>query len=406
MIIERIIFNVLAFTLFILMFWKMISKNDTNYIAIIALQALGIAISFFETVLGQTLWIGLKILTYVLSIIIPFAIIYFDFKNINLVEQMYAIIGRMLFHLGNRKMAKKILVDIVTKYPESYKGHKYLAELYEREGGMRRSIDEYVKAIDIRKNDYDSYYKIAELLNGLSQKEESITMLNNLLRKKPDYYKASNLLGDLLIENKKYKEATNVYLEALKYRTADYDMYYNLGIAYTMLNDFQSAEEAYKKAAQINHLKYNTNYTLGQIALICDEMEKAEKYFTEALYGEEVEPFAYIELAKIALKKGQKDVAIAYVNKAIELNPELKEKVDAEEIFIPIKAYIVKNEQSKKAERKKLGNKEKILQAHLEETLEKVQKLNNRSSYFKIKRKENKKIKEKDIEQKSKEKFQ
>ena len=60
MIVERIIFNVLAFTLFIFMFAKMISKNDTNYIAIIALQALGIAVSFIETFFGQTLWIGIK----------------------------------------------------------------------------------------------------------------------------------------------------------------------------------------------------------------------------------------------------------------------------------------------------------------------------------------------------------
>ena len=401
MIIERIIFNLLAFTLFILMFAKMISKNDTNYIAIIALQALGIAISFFETVLGQSLWIGLKILTYALSIILPAVIIYFDFKKVNLVEQTYAILGKILFHLGYRKMAKKILVNIVTKYPESYKGHKYLAELYEREGGMRRSIDEYVKSIDIRKNDYDSYYKIAELLNGLSQKEEAVTMLNNLLRKKPDFYKASNLLGELLIENQKYKEATNVYLDALKYRPADYEMYYNLGITYTMLNDFQNAESAYKRAAQINHLKYNTSYTLGQIALICDEIEKAEKYFTEALYGEEVEPLAYFELSKICLKKGEKERAIAFLNKALELEPELEEKMKDEEIFIPIKAYIVKNENIEKTERKKLKEKEKKVQKHLEETLQKVQKLNIRSNYRKIKTEQ----KEKQTEEKSKEKF-
>ena len=43
-----------------------------------------------------------------------------------------------------------------------------------------------------------------------------------------EYYKASNLLGNLLIEKGKYKEATNVYLEALRYNPADYDLYYNL----------------------------------------------------------------------------------------------------------------------------------------------------------------------------------
>lgn len=402
MIVERIIFNVLAFTLFVFMFAKMISKNDTNYIAIIALQALGIAVSFFETVLGQTLWIGIKILTYALSIFLPILVLYLDSRNINVVEQMYAIIAKILFHLGNRKKAKQILIDIVTKYPESYKGHKYLAELYEREGGMRKAIDEYVKAIDIQKNDYNSYYKIAELLNGLAQKEQAVTMLNNLLRIKPDYYQASNLLGDILIESQKYKEATNVYLEALKYRPADYELYYNLGIAYTMLNDFPNAESAYKKAAQINHLKYNTDYTLAQIALICDEIEKAEKYFTEALFGEEVEPFAYYELAKISMKKGQKDRAIAYLNKAIELEPELKEKIDEEQIFIPIKSYIVINEEKQETNRKKLGTKEQTVKKHLEETLEIVEKLNNRGDYFR--RRKQKSKESKNIDQKSKEK--
>lgn len=402
MIVERIIFNVLAFTLFVFMFAKMISKNDTNYIAIIALQALGIAVSFFETVLGQTLWIGIKILTYALSIFLPIMVLYLDSRNINVVEQMYAIIAKILFHLGNRKKAKQILIDIVTKYPESYKGHKYLAELYEREGGMRKAIDEYVKAIDIQKNDYNSYYKIAELLNGLAQKEQAVTMLNNLLRIKPDYYQASNLLGDILIESQKYKEATNVYLEALKYRPADYELYYNLGIAYTMLNDFPNAESAYKKAAQINHLKYNTDYTLAQIALICDEIEKAEKYFTEALFGEEVEPFAYYELAKISMKKGQKDRAIAYLNKAIELEPELKEKIDEEQIFIPIKSYIVINEEKQETNRKKLGTKEQTVKKHLEETLEIVEKLNNRGDYFR--RRKQKSKESKNIDQKSKEK--
>ena len=402
MIVERIIFNVLAFTLFVFMFAKMISKNDTNYIAIIALQALGIAVSFFETILGQTLWLGIKILIYALSIILPILVLYFDFRNINLVEQMYAIIAKILFHLGNRKKAKQILVDIVTKYPDSYKGHKYLAELYEKEGGMRRAIDEYVKAIDIQKNDYNSYYKIAELLNGLAQKEQAVTMLNNLLRIKPDYYMASNLLGDILIESQKYKEATNVYLEALKYRPADYELYYNLGIAYTMLNDFPNAESAYKKAAQINHLKHNTDYTLAQIALICDEMEKAEKYFTEALYGEEVEPFAYYELAKISMKKGQKDRAVAYLNKALELEPALKEKLNEEQIFIPIKSYIVIPENKEETNRKQMGRKEEAIKKHLEETLEIVEKLNNRTDYFRKQKQKNKE--NKNIEHKSKEK--
>lgn len=39
MIIERIIFNVIAFALFVIIFLKMIYKNDTNYTYILAVQA-------------------------------------------------------------------------------------------------------------------------------------------------------------------------------------------------------------------------------------------------------------------------------------------------------------------------------------------------------------------------------
>ena len=39
---ERIIFNVLALGLFLFLFFRMIQKNDTNYLYILALQAMGI----------------------------------------------------------------------------------------------------------------------------------------------------------------------------------------------------------------------------------------------------------------------------------------------------------------------------------------------------------------------------
>ena len=40
------------------------------------------------------------------------------------------------------------------------------------------------KAIDINKKDYDSYFKVAELLNNLDKTDESAEMLFNLLEKK------------------------------------------------------------------------------------------------------------------------------------------------------------------------------------------------------------------------------
>ena len=48
MLIEQLIFIIIAFALFVYMFYQLIKKNDTKYVPILAIQALGIAIDFIQ----------------------------------------------------------------------------------------------------------------------------------------------------------------------------------------------------------------------------------------------------------------------------------------------------------------------------------------------------------------------
>ena len=277
--------------------------------------------------------------------------------------------------MGNNKSAKQALLKILDKNKNSYKAHRMLAQIYELEGGMRKAIDEYVQAIDLNKKDYESYYKVAELLNNLDKKDESAEMLFNLLSKKPEMGKATALLGEILIEKEMYKEAVNIYQDALKYNPYSYDINYNLGIAYTMLNDFQNAKICYEKAAEINSLAYAAKYSLAEIALIYKDLEEAEIRFLEAIEEDELSADGYYELSKIHLLKGDKDTAIKYVNIAIDTNgKKIVAKVKKDPIFIPIMAKISipfnlendDNEENKKRlEKKEIKSKE-----HLEEMAE------------------------------------
>ena len=48
MLIEQLIFIIIAFALFVYMFYQLIKKNDTKYVPILAIEALGIAIDFMQ----------------------------------------------------------------------------------------------------------------------------------------------------------------------------------------------------------------------------------------------------------------------------------------------------------------------------------------------------------------------
>lgn len=357
------------------------------------MQAVGIAINFIEIIFTLNIGNFMKFLIYFLSIIIPIIILYLEHKNINFSEIVYISLAKVALLMKDSKGAKNFLITLVTKYPESYYGHKMLAEIYEHEGGMRKAIDEYVQVIDINKKDYNSYYKISYLLNDLGKKQEASQMLETLLRKKPEMLEATELLGDIYCEQERYKEAANIYNEALKYNPTNYELYYNMGMVYTMLNDFQNAKSCYEKAATINTLLYNGYYNLAQISLIYNDLEEAEKYFMQSVMSKDVEPKAYYNLAKIYMLRGDKENAIKFLNVAIDIDHYFYKKAEAEPLFIPIKAYMNFPNMDEEQDRKiNLTEKEIKAQEHLEKTMKLVGKL----SYNNIKLKKDKKIEEVD----------
>lgn len=373
MILEQLIFTVLAFGLFVYIFFKMIQKNDTSYITVLVLETLGIALNFIA-VLGKIQLASIfVILKYIFAIIIPVSIIFIEKRGIPLIQMLNVAKAKIYLKAGNNKKAKEQLINLVTKYPENYIGHKMLAEIYELEGGMRKAIDEYVQAIDINKKDYDSYYKVAELLNNLDKSDEASEMLFNLLNKKPDYYKATELLGDILINKEMYKEAVSIYQDALKYNPLSFEINYNLGIVYTMLNDFQNAKMFYERAAEINSLIYNSKYSLAEIALIYKELDEAEQYFMEALEDDELAADSYYELSKISMIKGDKERAIQFANIAIDIDAsKVVPKIKKDSIFIPIIARISIpfNIDEPEDSKTKLQPKEIKAKEHLEDMFE------------------------------------
>ena len=369
--VESIIFNLLAFSLFIMMFFKMVKRNDTTYVSILIAQAIGIAISFISIFFGIPIVMFIKVIMYLLAIVLPLLVLLAEFRGINCVELIYIAMAKLMILFNNDKLAKSILIKLVTKYKNSYLAHKLLAEIYEKEGGMRKALDEYIKAVDNNKKDYNSYYKIAFLLKELDKKDEAVTILTSLLKKEPQYIQATELLGDILCDKGNYKEALSIYMNALKYNPNSYDIYYNIGMVYTMLNDFTNAKSYYEKAATLNTLLYNAYYDIAQINLLAGDLEEAEKYFNQSLSGDDISPMAYYNLAKIYMLRGEKDKAINFVNLAIELDALFIHNALEEPIFIPIKGSIRCNtidDEDMEPRKTNFTNKEKKVYKHLDET--------------------------------------
>ena len=317
--IEKIIFSLISFLLFVYIFiFKLIKKNDTTYLFVLVSQAIGIALNFIQILFNVLNGAFFVLVTYLLCIIIPGLILVLEIKGLNASEYLSIGASKIFIIFGNRKKAKDILNNLVSKYDKSYLGHKMLAEIYQEEGGMRKAIDEYVKVLDIKSNDYKSYFKISKLLNDLGKKDESIEMLKTLIKQKPELYEPGKMLGDLLLEKENFKEAIYAYTQAIKADLEQPEAYYNLGIAYARMNEFSFAKECFLKGVEIDSNLYNAYYRLGQISLLYRDINEAEHFFLQSMYGE-TEIKSFYQLAKIYMMKNDKQKAIMFLNKATEI---------------------------------------------------------------------------------------
>ena len=376
--IEKIIFDLLAFTLFIYMFIELIIKNDTNYVYILIIQFIGILMSFVGLIFNINFSIITKIIMYILSVIIPiliFALQYF--RKINFTEGLDKIISSWYITTKKYNKAEKCLVNLVEKYPNSILGHKKLAKLYEIEDNKENAIIEYEKILEIDEDDIQARIAIGTLYYECDRKIEAKQILAEVLEQNPDNYNASMSLANILYDEGEYKDAAQIYASALRYKPADYNLYYSLGMTYTMLNDFQKAKENYEKAANINSDLFHAKYTLGQLSLIYGDLDEAKKHFEECITSEEVEAGAYYYLARIAMIKGEIDNALNYANIAIEEDHDMYEKIQKDNIFATIKGKVNKPDIKENQKKMHLNDKEAKMNEYLDTTCKLVGKLNN-----------------------------
>ena len=84
----------------------MIKNNDTGYVALLALEALGITIDFILLISNKKINLIVKFLIYFMSVILPAIVIFLEKKNINIMSNMKMSRVNFYIAIGNYKKAK------------------------------------------------------------------------------------------------------------------------------------------------------------------------------------------------------------------------------------------------------------------------------------------------------------
>lgn len=94
MLIEKIVFTILATYLLIMMFFKSIKTIDKIYISILIVELLGVILGILEIIFDFNFNIFIKTIMYLFSVILPIVIILLERKGKSFSELIYMLLAK------------------------------------------------------------------------------------------------------------------------------------------------------------------------------------------------------------------------------------------------------------------------------------------------------------------------
>jgi len=190
-----------------------------------------------------------------------------------------------------------------------------------------------------------NYLKISTIIEGLSIHSTNEFLLKTIYPKSDSYYyKTGNQLkiarvlaqtnptlqnlvrfGRLLDQNNLCEEAIQFFEKALLKLPEDpetlFEIYKFLGNAYLKLGDIDSAEENYNKAFTLKPKSSLLQVNFGTLAIQRNEWHMVQYHFRQALKYDINQDKAWTGLAIYHNYMGDRELAVANLKKALDLNP-------------------------------------------------------------------------------------
>ena len=129
-------------------------------------------------------------------------------------------------------------------------------------------------------------------------------------------------LAHLHRQAKRWKEAVELYRDAVRKRPDDPSLHVHLGYCYKQLGDWVAAEVEYRKAVQKDPTSFFGHLNLGVVLVRNDKDEEAQPHYETAA---ELDPAAaepHFNLGNLHRRNGRLEEALASYKKAVELAPK------------------------------------------------------------------------------------
>jgi Tfp pilus assembly protein PilF len=200
--------------------------------------------------------------------------------------------GLMAMNHGNWEKAKKYFLEALELDPKGYNTHIYLAKAYANTNDKLKAVEEYRKAIDLKKDAYSAYYDLTGVYIDMSLPAE----------------------------------AAKVCEEALANGVPESVVSTDLGWCYYLAGDLKKAEARLRTAKKLAEKDTVSRNDLGLVLFSLGNYDEALDNFQEALKLNPKSTLAPYYAALTYNKLGKEDKVLDALRDGIKKDPDLPKK--------------------------------------------------------------------------------
>jgi tetratricopeptide (TPR) repeat protein len=252
----------------------------------------------------------------------------------------------LLKEMGRLADAIRVYQAVLAAFPKFIPAIMNLAETYEVAGLGDKAIEQYATAVEIDPKMTDAQVHLGSSYAARGDFEKALPLLQAAVQSNRNNISAWHTLADCQVELGQYRSAQQSYNMVIRMDPGESDAHVGIGVSYYHLKRFKDAEMSYQQAIEVsngqNHLAY---YNLS--SALFAQMRPTEAM--QALHKTiEIEPdfaHAHLDIALTLLEENsnltqgagtgggkqlspeQMETVVKHLNKAMELDPSLRERV-------------------------------------------------------------------------------
>lgn len=244
---------------------------------------------------------------------------------------VHTCLGNWFVETGNYNDAAKEFSLVLQNEPTNDAAYSGLANAYQRLGKLQDAEDTFKRAITLRPHYWATYNWLGVFYYRQARFHQASAMFRQVVALAPDSIRGYYNLAASSLDEGQYGEAIRAAQRSIELHPTDYG-YTNLGNAYLLLKRYDEAVVAFELATRYSEDKtdplvwWNLGdgyyWATGRRENSVAAYEKCSAFATQNLKVNPKDVFPYGALAVCQAMLGQKDSALAALNKGFQLSPD------------------------------------------------------------------------------------